>query len=254
MATKELNNIKSVVPLVVQLGEMHVWRWFGIVQAPAGLCYLERPMLTSAFGVDSHGTQDITWPHDLSCSIEKRYNNIVAKSAYGCAERTFYDSGRLAHHYSKCHRVTSSPETSKCGLMTIDRIQTDKWKLQIYPTQDIQEGQTNVPLQTLVKNFSKSLVTVHKPMCIALSRGSPNYVLNHKKYDRFTPTVGVNTLHFKEVQALQLEIEPHINAQCEQDEQKFRSTWLKRRGQDLRRPRHISLPTFWNDDRVWIHI
>lgn len=73
----------------------------------------------------------------------------------------------------------------------------------ILPKQGIHDVRTIVLIRILGTNFSKKPGKLHMHMCIALSAGPQECIVNPERNDGLKLMVKVNTIHYNEVENLQ---------------------------------------------------
>lgn len=94
--------------------------------------------------------------------------------------------------------------TSKCGIMTIEQVQTDKLKQFILAARGVHQACTNVPIRILDTVFSKMSVVLHKQMCIALGAGPLECILVPQRNYGSETTVDKDPVHYKAAEDLQM--------------------------------------------------
>lgn len=90
--------------------------------------------------------------------------------------------------------------TSKGGLLTIERILTIKWTQMKHPAESALEICNILTLYTLVTNSSEKPVVLHEHTCIAIGISPPEYIVAPKWTHGSKPEIEVNAVHYKRIE------------------------------------------------------
>lgn len=96
--------------------------------------------------------------------------------------------------------------TSKCGLMTLERILTAKQTTQMLPARGIRVAVRSILFSTLVTDFSTKTAVLHKHINIAFGTGVLECIVEPEQNDEIKWSVEANVVHQIEVENCQTQI------------------------------------------------
>lgn len=200
-ARKEAIKVQGILPLIVQMGDLQVPVWFGVVQNFAVNILLRTTSIDKFIWGLLPIEQKIVPVHSgpeaiLGTGKEAKVTTILLHEA---SIDVFNKLARIEVANLINILVETKPlvvvVTPKCGLMKTERTQMTQSSKRTLSGRGIHEIRNSVPSRTYVPNLSKGPIVLHKHRCTAIERGPLKCIVAPEWSDGSRLTMELNTLH-----------------------------------------------------------